>query len=81
MDAAGDIYGTTTCDGTYGAGSVFKLTYSNGDWNYTTLYSFTGNSDGMWPEAGPALDANGNLYGTTTQGGAYGHGVVWELTQ
>jgi len=80
MDAAGNFYGTTTCDGAHGSGSVFKLSYINGVWTSTTLYSFTGGSDGEFPEAGPALDANGNLYGTTTQGGAYGNGVVWEVT-
>lgn len=80
MDAAGNLYGTTTCDGDHGDGSIFKLSYIDGSWTSTTLYSFTGGSDGLWPEAGPALDADGNLYGTTTQGGAYGNGVVWELT-
>jgi len=79
MDASGSLYGTTTCDGT-GSGSVFKLTHINGGWTYTTLYSFTGGSDGTYPDAGVALDANGNIYGTTSQGGAYGYGVVWELT-
>ena len=26
------------------------------------------------------LDADGNIYGTTVGGGAYGNGVVWEIT-
>jgi len=45
MDAAGNLYGTTTEDGIYGHGNVFKLTPSNG-WTYTFLYDFTGGSDG-----------------------------------
>ena len=79
-DAIGNLYGATTCDGSHGAGSIFKLTHINGGWAFITLYEFTGGADGLFPEAGVALDASGNLYGTTTVGGAYGNGVVWQLT-
>ena len=78
-DAAGNLYGTTNCDGG-AAGSIFKMTHINGGWTYTTLYGFTGGDDGAYPQASVAFDANGNLYGTTTQGGLYGNGVVWEFT-
>jgi uncharacterized repeat protein (TIGR03803 family) len=80
MDGAGSLYGTITgfwVDGDYG--SVFKLTPSGGGWIYTTLHYFGGNS-GENPFGGVALDANGNLYGTTSGGGAYDNGVVWEIT-
>ncbi|HUI84959.1 MAG TPA: choice-of-anchor tandem repeat GloVer-containing protein [Candidatus Binatia bacterium] len=82
IDAAGNLYGATTCDGANGTGSIFRMTHISGGWTYTTLYSFsfTGRNDGTYPEAGVALDANGNLYGTTIEGGAYGNGVVWEFT-
>ena len=43
-----------------------------------TLYSFTGGSDGGQPYSPVTLDADGNLYGTAYEGGAYGDGVVWE---
>jgi uncharacterized repeat protein (TIGR03803 family) len=51
---------------------------------FTTLYSFSGGSDGGQPYAGLIEDADGNLYGTTTEGGdlncsADGCGVVYEL--
>ena len=36
--------------------------------------------DGAWPRAGVVIDANGNLFGTTYQGGAYGRGTVFKLT-
>jgi hypothetical protein len=80
MDGAGNLYGTTYCLGTHFVGSVFKLTHINGSWSSTTLYSFTGRSDGGYPEAGVTLDASGNVYGTTTVGGQYNYGVVFEIT-
>ena len=79
MDAAGDLYGTTVQDGLSGYGNVFKLAPSSGGWTYTDLYDFTGGSEGGYP-SGVVMDAKGNLYGTTSVGGAYGNGVVFELT-
>ncbi len=80
MDAAGNLYGTTTKDGAHGAGSVFKLTPSNGSWTETDLYDFTGRSDGGIPYGSVAIDASGNLYGTASAGGANAYGVIWEIT-
>jgi len=85
MDAAGDLYGTAEFDGAHYDGSVFKLTRNNGSWTYTDLYDFTGGADGSNPVGTMTLDANGNLYGTTSHGGnggscEYGCGVAWELT-
>jgi len=80
MDGAGNLYGTTRCDGTYNQGSVFKLTPSSGGWTESDLYDFTGGSDGGSPFSNVVIDANGNLYGTTPAGGFYSYGVVWEIT-
>ncbi len=80
VDSSGNIYGATVGDGAYGQGSVFKLTPSGSGWSFTDLYEFTGGSDGGSPLGGVAVDARGNLYGTASQGGAYGWGVVWEIT-
>src|SRR5258708_13276520 len=71
-DAAGNLYGTTygSVNGGGGPsryGTVFELTPSG---TFTVLYSFTGGSDGANPRAGLIADAAGNLYGTTTFGGA-----------
>jgi uncharacterized repeat protein (TIGR03803 family) len=79
LDRAGNLYGTTYRNGAYGAGSVFKLTRSGRSWTYTSLYDFTGGNDGCYPAGSVALDANGNIYGTTEWGGMYGGGVVWEI--
>ena len=44
------------------------------------LYSFAGESDGGYAASPLIFNANGNLYGTTAQGGANGYGTVFELT-
>jgi uncharacterized repeat protein (TIGR03803 family) len=79
VDADGNVYGTTHCDGEYSAGSVYELTYSNGTWNYTSLHDFTGGSDGAYVFANPVFDAHGDIFGTTQIGGN-GYGVVWEVS-
>ena len=86
-DSAGNFYGTTTAGGSTtacsggGCGTVFKLAPTGGG-NYTEapIYSFHGTSDGENPNAGVAMDAAGNLYGNTWQGGTGGGGTVYELT-
>jgi len=83
FDAAGNIYGTTTQGGAFGAGTVFKVDTSGTE---TVLYSFTGNADGFFPEAGVVLDSKGNIYGITTGGGNLtacqgGCGVVFKLSK
>jgi uncharacterized repeat protein (TIGR03803 family) len=80
MDAAGNIYGTTTNDGAFGQGSVFKLTPSGGGYTFTSLHDFTGGTDGGRPFSNVVFDAAGNLYGTSLQGGADAAGVVFEIT-
>ncbi len=84
MDAAGNLYGTTLSGGAYGEGTVFKLTPSGGGWIHTVLYDFCPAGypcpDGSEPMSALALDAQGNLYGTTSRGGANGYGVVFEIT-
>lgn len=79
-DAAGNLYGTTNKDGAYGAGSVFKLTPSGGGWMETDLYDFPGGVEGAVPFGSVLIDASGNLYGTASQGGTSGFGVIWEIT-
>jgi uncharacterized repeat protein (TIGR03803 family) len=85
FDQAGNLYGTTSCDGADGHGSVFKLTPSMGTWIYTSLYDFTGGSDGGSPNGNLVFDSQGNLYGTASCGGSTGtcpsgDGVVFKLT-
>jgi uncharacterized repeat protein (TIGR03803 family) len=89
----GNLYGTTTsggtgCDLDGGCGTVFRLrppatACSNTicPWSKTVLYRFTGSGDGAIPLYGDlAFDQAGNVYGTTSAGGAHGEGVVFKLT-
>jgi hypothetical protein len=73
QDGAGNIYGTTYDGGlcTYVCGVVFELSSAGTSWTYTVLYRFTGadGSDGGGPTGGLVRDDQGNLYGTTYQGG------------
>jgi hypothetical protein len=85
MDTAGNIYGTSTWGGANGYGLVFKLTPSANGWIYTDLHDFTCGDDGCYPWDGLAVDSQGNVYGTASQGGQYDHGyqpggTLWEIT-
>src|ERR1700685_1553651 len=81
-DAAGDFYGTTQIGGTYGSGTVFRLSpVSSGGWRYSVLYEFTGGNDGGQPLGSLVFDAEGNGYGTAAAGGTAGVGVVFKLSQ
>lgn len=76
LDAAGNMYGTTSLGGTSNLGTVFKLDSAGTE---TVLYSFTGNPDGADPVADLVLDAAGNLLGTTSLGGTASAGTVFKL--
>jgi uncharacterized repeat protein (TIGR03803 family) len=88
-DSAGNLYGTAVSGGgngsgcsEFGCGVVFKLTTGNGgQWTESVLYSFTGGMDGIEPSyyEAPALDNDGNLYGTTINGGPSNQGVVFKV--
>jgi uncharacterized repeat protein (TIGR03803 family) len=79
VDASGNVFGTTHCDGAYSAGSVFELARSGSTWTYTALHDFTGGADGAYLFSNPVFDTHGNVFGTTQVGGA-GYGVVWEIS-
>ncbi len=82
MDSQGNLYGTTPSGGTFGecstgCGVVYEVTPEGKE---LVLHSFYG-PDGIVPMSGLYRDAQGNLYGTTTsEGGLYGGGTVFELT-
>ena len=87
VDADGTVYGTTVVGGLHNCrgvdcGTVYKLTYTPGiGWHETILYTFTGGDDGANPAAGLTLDAAGNLYGATTNGGSQAGGTIFELVR
>jgi len=81
-DPEGNLYGTTYSGGAHGIGAVFKIDKTDKE---TVLYSFAGGvDDGDTPYSGVILDAAGNLYGSTFDGGNggscdFGCGTVFEL--
>ena len=81
LDSAGNIYGTTFQDGVNELGSVFELSPSNGGWIYTDLHDFAGGSDGAHPTSSVALDANGNIFGTSNFAEGFNAGTIFEITR
>jgi uncharacterized repeat protein (TIGR03803 family) len=81
LDRTGDLYGVTGSGGASNQGVVYKLSHSKGKWRETVLHSFTGGADGGNPVniGGPAVDAAGNIYGTTYGGGKNSAGAVFEI--
>ncbi|MGA7695570.1 MAG: choice-of-anchor tandem repeat GloVer-containing protein [Candidatus Sulfotelmatobacter sp.] len=95
-DGEGNLYGTTALGGDTltCCGIVFKLTKPPGGgipWTETVLYTFlglsSGHSDGSTPMGGVILDKDGNVYGTTLDGGdpsgcgGDGCGTVFKLSK
>jgi autotransporter passenger strand-loop-strand repeat protein/uncharacterized repeat protein (TIGR03803 family) len=80
VDADGNLIGTTRKGGAYGDGNVFEIVktasgYASGS---TTLFDFNG-TDGSSPFVALIADADGDLFGTTNQGGASNDGTVFEI--
>jgi uncharacterized repeat protein (TIGR03803 family) len=78
------FYGVTPQGGAFNWGAVFKLTapVSGTDWNVSVLHSFNFQYDrgGVGPNGALIQDPSGNLYGTTSSGGAGVGGVVFTVT-
>ena len=83
-DSDGDFFGTANAGGSTGHGAVFELKFNSitQQYDYLILHNFcpdAGCTDGAFPDAPLIMETNGNLYGTTTQGGASNLGVVFKL--
>ena len=80
IDGQNNLFGTTVAGGSFGNGTVFKLSYSpqNG-WTESILHSFNYQVDGERPDGKLALDSDGDIYGTTPFGGPQ-DGTVFELS-
>ena len=85
FDKHGNMFGTTSDGGTntspnsngQGDGTVWELTDAG---IYEVLHDFGAGTDGEFPNAVIRFDGAGNLYGTTSLGGAYTYGMIWEIT-
>ena len=74
----GNFYGTTDLGGTSNVGTVFKVTPAGVE---TVLHSFaSGLTDGAQPQAALIQGSDGNLYGTTIQGGTSDNGIVFKIS-
>ena len=81
FDREGNLYGAA-CQGPgeFGAGTIFELTPDQGGgWTFTVPYTFT-SSGASFPNA-PSMDAAGNIYGSSQNGGVYGTGAAYKLTR
>jgi uncharacterized repeat protein (TIGR03803 family) len=81
LDANGNLYGATYYGGLYQYGTIYKLSNVNGKWQETVLHSFANGTDGASPYGSVLVDSSGNVFGTAQSGGAYGYGVLYEITQ
>lgn len=83
-DANGNLFGTTNSGGANGLGGVFEIAKTaNGYASTSTIVASFSTSTGSSPYTGTSLvaDADGNLFGTTSSGGANGKGTVFELVK
>ncbi len=96
IDSSGNIFGATGAGGTVGgnascsgegSGTVFELSpQQGGGYQESVLWSFGASDDGVSPFGGVIVDSNGNVYGTTTEGGTYANqcespaGTVFEVS-
>jgi uncharacterized repeat protein (TIGR03803 family) len=91
-DSAGNLFATASaaglgiCPGPHpeipGCGTVVKLARVGQEaWGESTIYSFPYLNDGLNSHAGLVEDSEGNLYGTTTTGGAHNHGTVFKVSR
>jgi uncharacterized repeat protein (TIGR03803 family) len=82
FDKAGNLYGTASAGGgqSCGCGAIFKLTRQGSNWTESVVHGFAGDPDGAFPYYSLFLDAAGNFYGTTAQGGSNNQGTVFQFT-
>lgn len=77
LNGSGNLYGTASSGGVGDWGMVWEITTSG---KFVDLHDFGAGSDGTYPLASVTFDGSGNMYGTASDGGAHGYGMVWEIT-
>jgi uncharacterized repeat protein (TIGR03803 family) len=77
MDSADNLYGIDA-DFVIGQGNVFKISLSQASDPQVNIHTFNVTPNGL-PNGPPAVDSEGNVYGTTYSGGSKGLGTVWKL--
>ncbi|HEY1615525.1 MAG TPA: choice-of-anchor tandem repeat GloVer-containing protein [Rhizomicrobium sp.] len=80
MDAGGNLYGTTYFGGSSGLGVVYKIAANGAEAILHTFQGIYNNSDGSYPYGGVSFGTDGNLYGTTVNGGSpYDNGTIYAI--
>jgi len=79
VDGNGNLFGVTAAGGADGDGTIYELVKNTTSYSLTRLHSFAGSADGSAPIGALTLDAKGDIFGTTTSGGEFGFGTVFEL--
>jgi uncharacterized repeat protein (TIGR03803 family) len=83
FDTAGNLYGYTSLGGSQASasGTVFELSPgAGGTWTEAILYSFGASGDATYPAGAPVFDGQGNLWGTSEEGGLDDAGTLFELS-
>ena len=81
FNGSGDLFGTTPDGGRYAQGVVYELSGHGRSWHEHVIHAFTGGKDGSVGSLGSVLvEASGDLYGVTEEGGAHGAGVAFKLS-
>ena len=73
----GRFYGMTSYGGSFDRGTVYRMEPSG---EVTVLHSFAGGEDGSHPVGALLRAADGNLYGTTSDGGSSDRGIAFRMT-
>ena len=77
LGSDGNFYGTTSRDGSGGAGTVFQITPTG---TLKTLAAFDGGLKGGGPTISLFEGIAGDLYGATSYGGAFGQGTIFKVS-
>jgi uncharacterized repeat protein (TIGR03803 family) len=84
FNAKGDLFGTASFGRETASvdGTAFELTPNvSGGFTFQTIHGFSqATGDGGNPASAVVFDSNGNLYGTTPNGGGGQCGIVYELS-
>lgn len=82
MDAAGNLYGTTSAGGSAscGCGVIFKVSHGATGWTESVAYSFLGVPKPGFAYNGMVADGKGSFYGATVHGGTGNDGAIYKFT-
>jgi uncharacterized repeat protein (TIGR03803 family) len=77
IDGDGNVFGTTSAGGQYGAGTLFEYSAAKA---FTTPHVFGGSGDGINPRQGPAMGPHHTVYGSTAMGAPNNNGIIFGMT-